>query len=248
MDVVKAYSGRSFFWILFFMALLGVMIDGLLYMGLDFIMIRLSGLPPGDAGLSEVTALLEMVRQYYMPATAGLLLIVTLLLWLCSRLSLVKLMKKYSAAQPPEKAGDTPKKTPAADRRARQQHEQRLFLHLLSSLQREGRLIDFFTEELDEYDDEDIGAAVRDIHEKCKKAMDKYLKTEAIVEKEEDEDITVEPGFDPNAIKLTGNVTGEPPFKGVVRHRGWKAGKIDMPALSGDRDPAIIAPAEVEIL
>ncbi|MBW2249010.1 MAG: DUF2760 domain-containing protein [Deltaproteobacteria bacterium] len=55
-------------------------------------------------------------------------------------------------------------------------------------------------------------------------------------------------GFDPDAIKLTGNVTGEPPFTGVLRHKGWRTRKLELPALSGGQDARIIAPAEVEIL
>jgi hypothetical protein len=34
----------------------------------------------------------------------------------------------------------------------------------------------------------------------------------------------------------------------VVRHRGWRLGRIDMPTLSETEDAAILAPAEVEIL
>jgi hypothetical protein len=78
--------------------------------------------------------------------------------------------------------------------------------------------------------------------------MEKYLKTEAVVAEPEETEIEIPPDFDPNAIKLTGNVAGDPPFKGVVRHRGWKAKKLDLPTLSAVRDPLIIAPAEVEIL
>jgi hypothetical protein len=119
---------------------------------------------------------------------------------------------------------------------------------MLSVLQREGRLIDFFAENLDEYEDDQIGAAVRTIHENSKKGMEKYLKTEAVVAEPEEAEIEIPPDFDPNAIKLTGNVAGDPPFKGVVRHRGWKAKKLDLPTLSAVRDPLIIAPAEVEIV
>jgi hypothetical protein len=32
-------------------------------------------------------------------------------------------------------------------------------------------------------------------------------------------------------IKLIGNVSGQPPFAGVLRHRGWVVTRIDLPAL-----------------
>jgi len=69
-----------------------------------------------------------------------------------------------------------------------------------------------------------------------------------VIDRSEGEEIQVEPGFDPDAIKLTGNVTGEPPFKGILRHKGWRTRKLELLALSGGQDARIIAPAEVEIL
>jgi hypothetical protein len=68
-----------------------------------------------------------------------------------------------------------------------------------------------------------------------------------VLEQQEGQQIVVEKDFDPNALKLIGNVTGQPPFQGTVRHRGWRARKIELPTLSGRQDPAIIAPAEVEV-
>ena len=53
--------------------------------------------------------------------------------------------------------------------------------------------------------------------------------------------------FDPARIKLTGNVHGEPPFRGVLRHCGWQAAEIRLPVQTGDVDRRVIAPAEVEV-
>jgi len=120
-------------------------------------------------------------------------------------------------------------------------------LLLLSLLQREGRLVDFLEEDLKAYDDAQIGAAVRSIQESCKKSLNKYLDPTPVIDQEEGEMVTVAAGFDPAAVKLTGNVTGEPPFKGTLQHRGWKAGRLDLPELSGRVNAEIICPAEVEI-
>ena len=108
--------------------------------------------------------------------------------------------------------------------------------------------MDFFSEDLNLYEDAQIGGAVRAIHENCKKAVNKSLSLEAVIDRKEGEEIQVEPGFDPDAVKLTGNVTGEPPFKGILRHKGWRTRKLELPDLSGGQDVRIICPAEVEII
>ena len=52
---------------------------------------------------------------------------------------------------------------------------------------------------------------------------------------------------DPASVKLLGNVPPQPPPGGVLRHKGWRCTKIDLPTLQGKQDTQIIAPAEVEI-
>ena len=252
MDIVRAFSRCLLFWIIFFMGITCALINSALYIAMDFISIKLSAMlqianiPAELSILQESNTIAEMVNQFYIPATICLFLISALLLWICSRISLSKIIKNYKTKI--DESADKPEKPLEIDKKEKERSDKRLFLHLFSVLQREGRLMDFFAEDLEEYDDEQIGAAVRNIHDNCKKVMDKYLIADPVVEQEEDEDILIDSGFDPNAIKLTGNVTGDPPFKGIVRHRGWKAKKLELPSLSGTRDPDIIAPAEVEIL
>jgi hypothetical protein len=119
-------------------------------------------------------------------------------------------------------------------------------LRLLALLQEEGRLIDFLTEDVGPYSDEQVGAATRSIHENCAKALREAFALEPILAGEEDGDVTVEPGFDPAAVRLTGNVSGEPPFSGVLRHAGWRVTGVTLPARAGV-DPHVLAAAEVEI-
>ena len=97
------------------------------------------------------------------------------------------------------------------------------------------------------YEDAQIGAAVRSIQDNCKNSLKKYLNPKAVIDQDEGDSITVPTDFDPNAIKLTGNVTGEPPFHGTLRHKGWRASRLELPTLSPVKDPSILAPAEVEI-
>jgi uncharacterized protein DUF2760 len=120
-------------------------------------------------------------------------------------------------------------------------------LQLLALFQREGRLVDFLAEAIDAYDDAAIGAAVRDIHKGCKKVLAEHFRVEPVVEGDENEPYTVDDGFDPARIRLVGNVVGKPPFRGVLRHHGWRAGAVMLPQVGKEMDQRIVAPAEVEL-
>lgn len=133
-----------------------------------------------------------------------------------------------------------PKKSAAAQHREGS-------LALLALLQREGRLVDFLQEEIDDYDDADIGAAVRDIHRGCRKVMRDHLTIEPVMPGDEDDAVNVDAGFDPGEIKLVGDVKGDPPFKGILRHHGWRVTETNLPKLAGDVDRRILAPAQVEV-
>jgi hypothetical protein len=118
---------------------------------------------------------------------------------------------------------------------------------MLALLQRDGRLIDFLAENISPYPDAQLGAAVRTIHEACRKVLEHYVKLEPILNSEEDQPVTVQGGFDPAAIKLLGNVRGEPPIRGVLRHKGWHVKEVNLPPLPQGSGRMVIAPAEVEL-
>ena len=120
-------------------------------------------------------------------------------------------------------------------------------LLLLSLLQREGRLLDFLKESIEAYDDATVGAAVRDIHRGCKKVLEEHFRLEPVVAGSENEAYKVDAGFDPCEIRLVGNVAGQPPFDGTLRHHGWRATEIKLPRLADGMDPSVVAPAEVEL-
>jgi len=119
-------------------------------------------------------------------------------------------------------------------------------LRLLGLLQAEGRLVDFLEEDLAPYPDDQIGGAVRAIHEGCRKALHAQFALEPVMRGAEGEDVTVEAGFDAAEVRLIGNVAGAPPFRGVLRHGGWRVTSAALPERQGI-DPRVIAPAEVEI-
>lgn len=120
-------------------------------------------------------------------------------------------------------------------------------VQMLALLQRDGRLIDFFSEDIAPYPDAQLGAAVRTVHENCRKVLERYFKLEPILDSEEDRPVTVPAGFDATAIKLVGNVVGEPPVRGLLRHRGWRVKEASLPSLPEGSGRSVVAPAEVEV-
>lgn len=131
------------------------------------------------------------------------------------------------------------------DRRV--QHQRDGALALLALFQREGRLVDFLREPLDGFADADIGAAARDVHRGCRKVLEQHLSFEPVMPGEEEAKVSVPKGFDPAEIRLIGEAKGEPPFKGTLRHHGWRVVDAKLPTLADGIDRTVIAPAEVEL-
>lgn len=129
----------------------------------------------------------------------------------------------------------------------RQDGAERAAVRLLAVLQREGRLVDFVEEDLSGFSDAQIGAAARTVHAGCKRAIQEHFRLEPVYREPEGATVTVASGFDPAAVRLSGNVVGTPPFRGQLRHHGWKARDVKLPAAPEAADPAVVAPAEVEL-
>ncbi len=119
-------------------------------------------------------------------------------------------------------------------------------VQFLGLLQKEGRLIDFLQEDLDLYDDAQIGASVREVHRGCKQVIDQVLKLAPVLDAEEGAQVEIDE-VDPVRIKLVGNVKGKPPFRGVLRHCGWRCTQVKLPKWQADEKLDVLAPAEVEI-
>jgi hypothetical protein len=136
---------------------------------------------------------------------------------------------------------------PKEDPRKRELEAQARAVQMLAILQRDARLIDFLREDIKGYPDAQVGAAVRNLHENCQQVLNRYVHLEPVISSQEGESVTVQDGFDPSSIKLIGNVTGKPPLKGILRHKGWRAVKVELPALPEKHDQLVVAPAEVEI-
>ena len=122
-------------------------------------------------------------------------------------------------------------------------------LQILGILQRDSRLIDFLMEDISSYADDQVGAAVRTLHDDCARTLTRHVNLVPIVDGVEGtfQKLDASKPPDPNRIKLIGNVpaNGKVPG-GTLRHRGWMASSVNLPPL-GKQDPAAIAPAELEV-
>jgi hypothetical protein len=120
-------------------------------------------------------------------------------------------------------------------------------LQLLALLQREGRLVDFLEQDVTTFSDQEVGAAARIVHEGCRKTLHRVTSVTPVRLESEGAKVILEAGFAPSEIVLVGNVEGTPPYRGTLRHRGWRATGLTLPALGKGHDPSVLAPAEVEL-
>jgi len=120
-------------------------------------------------------------------------------------------------------------------------------LQILGLLQRDSRLIDFLMEDISGYADDQVGAAVRNLHDQCRDSLNRYLRLAPVIDAVEGSFTKLETN-DPATVKLLGNVpvSGKAPG-GILRHKGWRAEKIDLPPTPPSQSITVIAPAEVEV-
>lgn len=120
-------------------------------------------------------------------------------------------------------------------------------LQLLALLQRDARFVDFLQEDITPYSDAEVGGAARMLHGGARKVLQETFDLEAVRSEAEGSRLTLPAGFDAAAVRVTGNVVGQPPFTGTLQHKGWRATAVRLPALTEGHDTRVIAPAEVEL-
>jgi hypothetical protein len=120
-------------------------------------------------------------------------------------------------------------------------------LRLLALLQHSSRLIDFLKEDISSFEDAQIGAAARKIHEDSGKCLEELVTIRPLMDQNEGDKINIPEGYDASKIKIVGKVKGGPPFTGILVHKGWKAHKRSLPKKSGGQPTEVISPAEIEI-
>lgn len=197
-------------------------------------------------------------------ALAALLLLLCLLLAMISVFAVSRRPKVVTATAPAPKAESRPEVPPAPPKPAETPRPQPArveapkpvvvreatpdaALQLLGLLQQEARFVDFVQENIASHSDADIGAAVRVVHDGCRKVLKQYFELEPVRAENEGSRLTLPKGFDAATVRVSGNIVGEPPFTGSLIHKGWRASKIHLPKLAEGHDASILAPAEVEL-
>jgi hypothetical protein len=117
-------------------------------------------------------------------------------------------------------------------------------VQILSILQRDARLVDFLMEDISAYPDDQVGAAVRDVQTQARESLTRYLQLNPVIDGVEGTFTKIQ-GLGKDEVKLVGKVPadGKAPG-GTLRHKGWKAVKVDLPQIPPGQ---VLAPAELEI-
>ncbi|HET8747256.1 MAG TPA: DUF2760 domain-containing protein [Ramlibacter sp.] len=152
-----------------------------------------------------------------------------------------------AAPAPAAAAAPAARPSPAAPAATLKQASPDSALQLLSLLQRDARLIDFAGENLAGYSDAQVGAAARLVHEGCAKVLREHFQIVPVRDEPEGSRIALPAGFDAAAVRVTGNVVGQPPFTGSLRHRGWRVAEVKLPQLAEGHDTRVLAAAEVDL-
>jgi hypothetical protein len=119
---------------------------------------------------------------------------------------------------------------------------------LLEALQREARFVDLCHESLDNFSDEQIGAAARNVIRDSAQVLERFFKLQPVSQIAEGDTLEIPAGFDPGQYRLTGNVSGKPPFRGQIVHAGWRATRCELPQWTGGHESSlVVAPAEVDV-
>lgn len=118
-------------------------------------------------------------------------------------------------------------------------------VQILGLLQREARLVDFLMEDISGYSDEQVGAAAREVQSQARQALDRYMKLEPVIDGVENTPVKTA-GLDADAFKLVGEVPASGvAASGLLRHKGWRAARVDLPAPKPN--VTVLVPAEIEV-
>lgn len=123
-------------------------------------------------------------------------------------------------------------------------------LTFLSLLQEKGRLVDFISEDITAYSNEQVGAAARVVHQGCRQVISDSFDPAPIAEDGEGKETVLESGYDSSKYRLAGSPGNEPPHKGTITHKGWIARRMRMARPSNPEAVAenpVIVPAEVQV-
>jgi Domain of unknown function (DUF2760) len=183
--------------------------------------------------------LLPIMGVYTIPIAALALLLAIAIL----ALSLFE-RRETPAPLPPPIAAKPPPPPPAPER-----HPDAEVVAFLGLLQEKGRLVDFLMDDVSVYDDSRVGAAARVVHFGCRDVLQEHFKITPISDAEEGSQVMIPENYSIDEYRLMGKITGNPPFRGVLLHKGWKTESVKLPRLikTGEKRLPSIAPALIEV-
>ena len=188
--------------------------------------------------LNALSLFVESSLFHSYSAGASFLLVVALLV--------IIFVGRAKRPEPEPSKAEAAKPTPGAATNPQVEAE---IVSFLATLQERGRLVDFLMEDITTYQDAQVGAAARVVHEGCKAALRDHFKIRSVREEDEGSSVTIPTGYAADEYRLIGNIRGAGPFSGRLVHRGWKTEWVKLPRIvrvDADRLPTI-APAEVEL-
>ena len=101
-------------------------------------------------------------------------------------------------------------------------HAEAEIVSFLAIFQERGRLIDFLMDDITTYDDAQVGAAARVVHQGCKAALEEHFSIRPIREESEGSSVTIPAGYAADEYRLIGKISGPGAFSGTLLHHGWK--------------------------
>ena len=148
----------------------------------------------------------------------------------------------------PENRTETSRPVPVPVQTARNRAEAEI-VSFLAIFQERGRLIDFLMDDITTYDDAQVGAAARVVHQGCKAVLEEHFSIRPVRDESEGSSVTIPAGYAADEYRLIGRISGPGASSGTLLHHGWKTDSVNLPRLvrtDPNRLPTI-APAEVEL-
>ena len=176
----------------------------------------------------------------FRPYLAGITLVLSVLV-------LINLLLPARQKSPPSKLQAEPiRPGPPAPAAPRADAE---IVSFLAILQEKGRLVDFLMDDINAYNDAQVGAAARVVHAGCKGVLQEHFNIHPLRTEDEGSTVQVPAGYTADEYRLVGRIAGQAPFSGVLVHPGWKTDMVKLPQLlpSTHGQLPAIAPAEVRL-
>ena len=187
--------------------------------------------------------------KFYVPIAAALiavlnaLLLIPALLLAIAILALSLFERRETPAPLPAPVAAKPPPPPP------ERHPEAEVVAFLGLLQEKGRLVDFLMDDISIYDDSRVGAAARVVHFGCRDVLQEHFKVTPISDAEEGSQVMIPENYSIDEYRLMGKITGNPPFRGVLLHKGWKTESVKLPRLIKTEEKRLpsITPALIEV-